>query len=106
MATFSFLRSAPEVEIYDKAIDDLTISDLVSLGRELTAIARQADSQVHVQLDIKCGTRRMKVCTTQGTRSEQVRSPLSIGFLMESVRQALSQIGAIGQGSEWVHGGL
>jgi len=87
-APFAFPEptAGPQVEVYDERVAGLTIAGLVSLGQELMAIVHQVDPQVHVKLDLERSVRRVSVHNSQGGRAEEVRSPLSIGLMIERVR--------------------
>jgi len=87
-APFAFPEPTPgsQVEVYDDRVAGLTIPDLVSLGQELMAIVHQVDPQVHVKLDMERSVRRVSVHNSQGSRTEEARSPLSIGIWIERVR--------------------
>jgi len=87
-APFAFPEptAGPQVEVYDERVAGLTIADLVSLGQELMAIVHQVDPQVHVKLDLERSVRRVSVHNSQGGRAEEIRSPLSIGLMIERVR--------------------
>jgi PmbA protein len=76
----------PQVEVYDETVAGLDVADLVGLGQELMAIVHEVDAQVHVKLDIERSVRRAVVRNSQGTEVEQIRSPLSIGLMIERVR--------------------
>lgn len=84
--TFPEPTPGPQVNVYDETVARLTISDLVSLGQELMAIVHEVDPQVHVKLDLERSVRRVTIRNSRGTQIETVRSPLSIGVMVERVR--------------------
>lgn len=79
-------QPGPAVQVYDADLAQLTITDLVELGREMIAIIRQAEPDIHLDLDLERTVGHRELINTAGAHVGDERSTLSITVSAERVR--------------------
>ncbi len=80
-------QPGPVVQVYDAELSRLTIADLVDLGREVIDVIRQAEPEIHVDLDLERTVGQWELANTAGTRVGDERSTFSMTVSAERVRQ-------------------
>ena len=83
---FPARQEGPRVAIYDERVAQLSIPQLVEMGRQIIEIIRQADPDAHVELDLVRRISRTRVVNSAGGLAEAVKSPLELSVMVERVR--------------------
>ncbi|MBU0494109.1 MAG: TldD/PmbA family protein [Chloroflexi bacterium] len=84
---FPASQPSTPVQVYDADLAALSIPRLVELGREIIDIIRQAEPDVHVEIDLRREVGQWEVCNTTGLRVGDERSTLSVNVTAERVRE-------------------
>jgi len=83
---FPARQEGPQVAIYDERVAQLSIPQLIEMGRQVIEIIRQADPDAHVKLDLVRRISRTRVVNSAGGLAEAVKSPLELSVMVERVR--------------------
>jgi len=80
-------QPGPAVQVYDADLARLSIADLSEMGREIIATIRQAEPDVHVEMELERGVRQWELANTAGLHVGDEHSTLSLSIMVERVRE-------------------
>jgi len=84
--SFPGATTATEVCVFDPALADAPISDLIDIGRELIDVLLQADQDAKIDVSIERGHHRTRLQNSAGADTQSEASSLSISVGVQRVR--------------------